>query len=223
MNKENLSVYENPGAVFYLEDLAARGRLGTYDMEIAFPFYKDASSLLEIGPGYGRCIDFLLASGFKGQITGIEYSAFLTKNLQEKYQNHQQVTIDHGDILEFAPQQKFDVVIAMFSLFQEFNKEEKLVLAKKIYQILDKNGKFIIDIMNHELTPLGGQCVDVNKNILSTQFGGTILSEPGTVGDINKICDKIGFKRVVYTEYATPADRERIVYVLQKREFGLNE
>src|SRR5688500_3720491 len=85
MNDKNLDFYNKLG-VDPFKELAIRGGFNTYvDLDLIYPYVKSAASILELGAGYGRCIDFFLNKKFKGTITAVEQSNPLMTHLISKY------------------------------------------------------------------------------------------------------------------------------------------
>ncbi|CAK4148879.1 unnamed protein product [Aphanomyces euteiches] len=118
-----------------------------------FKWPPSPSSVLEVGPGTGRCIDFFLKlESPPSTLTAIEVSDFHFNHLVHKYAAVPQVTIVHGsvlkDCLDGSSNGMFDYAIIMWSTFLEFSKEEQLCIFRQCSKWLRPGGKLVIDVSN---------------------------------------------------------------------------
>lgn len=66
-------------------------------------------SVLDVGCGFGDLYDFLRRGGFTGQYTGIDFIPELIETGRAAYP---EADLRVGDVAEFAPGERFDIVIA---------------------------------------------------------------------------------------------------------------
>src|SRR5438552_4126970 len=102
-----------------------------------------ATSILEMGAGYGRVIDFLIKNDYSGQISAIEKSNHLYELLQTKYSH--QVNLYHGDIREFSIHGKFNLILWLWCGIADFNSEEQRQILAKLTSLLTQTGAIVID------------------------------------------------------------------------------
>ncbi|KAH9107683.1 hypothetical protein AeMF1_017026 [Aphanomyces euteiches] len=150
-NQDNTPVYELEEMFAVLH--AAESTHGTTDLQVASVHIGSPSSVLEVGPGTGRCIDFFLKlESPPSTLTAIEVSDFHFNHLVHKYAAVPQVTIVHGsvlkDCLDGSSNGMFDCAIIMWSTFLEFSKEEQLCIFRQCSKWLRPGGKLVIDVSN---------------------------------------------------------------------------
>ncbi len=136
----------------YLDDLAAAKGLDSHkdlqnvSQHILPVITQPNSSILEIGVGNGRVLDWLLSHHLKAKYRGVELSEAQTDRLQEKYPDSKNVHIEKGNIVHFYDAQKFDLVLWMWSGFLELNPQEKLLALRSVAKSQNSGGKLILDI-----------------------------------------------------------------------------
>lgn len=212
MNELNLEFYDNLG-VDPFKLLAEVGGFNTYtDMELVYPHIKNAKSILELGAGYGRCIDFLIARRYKGKIIAVEQSAKLASYLFDHYDN--KVEILQRDIKELRLKEKVDAALWMWSGFIDFSPEEQEQSITRVAGFLNKDGKLVIDLPKIGFQTIAKHQDDKNVSFESP-FGNLKCYIPDTA-DIKKYSDAAGFKNVFHQHYFTSTDKERTLYIFEK-------
>jgi ubiquinone/menaquinone biosynthesis C-methylase UbiE len=99
------------------------------------------AKILDLGCGYGRLTIPLAEKGY--QIEGIDLSAPLIKSAKkEARKRHVKVKFRTGNMCHLPyNQNRFDVVICMWSAFSELlGENEQLLVIKSVHKILTKNG-----------------------------------------------------------------------------------
>jgi methyl halide transferase len=123
---------------------------------------KDIKILI---PGCGNAYEaeYLIKKGFTN-ITLIDISEILVKNLQEKFKNDPQVKIINQDFFEL--EDKFDLILEQ-TFFCALNPNLRTKYAEKMHQLLYPEGKlvgllFSIDF-NNPFPPFGGSEIEYRE------------------------------------------------------------
>lgn len=211
-NKNNFSFYKNIG-VSNLKNLQEIGGFSSCnDMKIIWPFIKDASHILELGAGTGRCVEFLIENNFAGQITAIEQSEAFIEHLEKTYSK--QATIISGDFKTYPFKDKFNAVLWMWSGILDFSEKEQFEAFEKVKAITTPDAVLTID------TPLIGfktfaEHEDSQHLHLDSEYGSLDCFIP-TPEDIKKLAEANGFSIIHQEDYSTSTDKKRTLFVLQQ-------
>ncbi|WMJ72724.1 class I SAM-dependent methyltransferase [Cytophagaceae bacterium ABcell3] len=217
MNDANLTFYENLG-IDPFKELAIKGGFNSFvDLELAYPYLKESNSILEIGAGYGRCIDFFLEKKFQGTLIGIEQSTPMVAHLEKKYKEEikkDKVKIYKVDAKNLNLSQKVDAAIWMWSGIIDFSPEEQKKTISLISDHLTEKGALFIDIPR-----IGFRTYAEHKDLqnlhLDTPFGSLNCYIPD-LKDIQKYSSVAGFNKITSLDYKTTTDKERTLYILHK-------
>ncbi len=156
---------------------------------------KDLKILI---PGCGNAYEaeYLLKKGFKN-ITLIDIAKDLVQSLQTNFQNNSHIKIIEDDF--FKHDGKYDLIIEQ-TFFCALNKDLRLAYAKKMYELLNKDGKLVGVLFNKEFEtegpPFGG-CMEEYKNYFNPYF-------------------KINVAEKCYNSFVKRADSELFI-ILQKK------
>ena len=107
-----------------------------YDVEFIRSFSKRSQSLLDLGSGTGLIVN-KLANDFK-EITVVE----LFKEFSD-YISGENIKIYNENLLNFCIEKKFSLS-TMFGVAHYFNEQESLSIYKNVYNMLEKNGVFLL-------------------------------------------------------------------------------
>ena len=217
MNPENLHFYSQPEVIEWLEGVRTTHFSGdnVYDMRIFSPYYMHAKNLLELGAGYGRCIDYLLAQKFDGNITGVDYSPVMCGNLQTRYQNAPHVRIIRQSILDYDTPERYDAVLAMFSVFMEFSNSEHEALLRNLHRLMQDGANLIIDVSRGATTD-SNFAYDDNATATAEAAFGTITVRYVNLPYMQQLAATTGFQIIAYVEYFQKPKLNRIAYVFEK-------
>jgi SAM-dependent methyltransferase len=192
----SVNLYQNT-AIYYD---GGNQRSLSEDLEFYKHFIKANSSLLDIGCGTGRVS--LHFSNLDIQITGIDYSQkmldiFQGKLSQLRLEISSKIKIHCFDMTDFDLNEKFDLIIFPFRVFQALlTTEQKSKCLQTAKRHLAPEGKIIINTFNPDLNLLTnftgpkkldysyyddelnlkvtrysqGEWVDFDKKILSTKY-----------------------------------------------------
>lgn len=214
MNEKNLDFYNNLG-VNTFKDLAIAGGFSTFkDLEQIYPIIKNSSSILELGAGYGRCIEFLLEKRYSGKIIAIEQSASLMAHLKENFRHIQNIELLQEDVKSVKLSHKVDHVLWMWSGIIDFSKEQQIECLSKLNGMLNENGKVIIDIPR-----LGYQTIAEHKDEKNLFFNtpyGTLNCFIPDDSDMEEARVAGGFSNLEKLNYETATDKKRTIYILTK-------
>jgi SAM-dependent methyltransferase len=193
--------------------LSDMGGFSSYaDMELIASYIPTEASVLELGAGYGRCLDYFVQKGHKGKLTGVEYALPLVEYLKEKFEDKAEIL--NADIKKLQVSSNYDVVLWMWSGIIDFSKEEQLDSCKRIYTILNEGGRFFIDIPRMGIQTIANH-LDSQNLVLTTDYGVIHAFIPNDM-DMENIKNKAGFSKMVKIDYATATDKKRTVYMLEK-------
>ncbi|HEY8400041.1 MAG TPA: class I SAM-dependent methyltransferase [Cytophagaceae bacterium] len=211
-NNSNLKFYRNID-LDYFKKLAENGGFNLYtDLELIYDEIVQADSILELGAGYGRCLEFLVQKQYKGKIFAVEQSPKLVKYLRQVYAD--KVEIIHGDIKSMKIPQKVDLALWMWSGLSDFSKEEQKICFQRIADCLNDNGKVVIDVPRVGVKTFGIHQDDQNL-IVVTPYGKMKCYIPNEE-DVKETAGSAGFKLLRSIDYKTMKEKERTMFIIQK-------
>lgn len=212
VNEKNFDFYNKIGVATF-EHLANQGGFDSYvDLQNAYRYIQPNEIVLEIGAGYGRCIDFLLYKEHQGTIYAIEQSSSLCEHLREKYKD--KANIIEGDIYQSFLPERVDSALWMWSGIIDFAPEEQAHTIKHLADLLKEKGKLFIDIPR-----IGTQTIAIHQDSqrinMKTDFGEMECYIPTTV-EVQEYAHQAGFNRVDEINYETATAKKRTMYILLK-------
>jgi SAM-dependent methyltransferase len=212
MNDKNLAFYENIGLDPFKE-LSEKGGFSSHrDLETIASYIKDDASILELGAGFGRCLEYFIQKNHKGKLTAVEFSKPLARFLEENF--HEQVRIVNADIKTLALDEKYDVALWMWSGIIDFSAIEQKESCTRIFHLLNEGGQLFIDVPRLGVPTIANH-LDNQRLIFTTPYGEITAYIPDD-NDMEIIRKEAGFKSLTKIEYDTATDKKRSVYRLQK-------
>jgi SAM-dependent methyltransferase len=209
MNDRNINYYNRLG-VNTLKELAVKGGFADFpDLLMVHSCLTNAGAILEIGAGYGRCIDFLMKNNYQGKIIALEKSPVLYDYLTETYKN---VEVVFGDIKTYSMEGKVDVALWMWSGIIDFSLEEQKNCISKVRGFLNEGGKLIIDVPRIGFQTFA-QHLDKQRLHISNEFG-TLDCYIPSFAEIKEIGEEAGFASAEEVHYKTTTLKERTIYIL---------
>jgi len=211
-NQNNADYYEN--VPFEVQaGYAVRGGLNTgRDLDLILDYIKGSDSLLEVGAGYGRVIDYLLEYNYQGNITAVERSQKFFQLLKEKYSSS--VDLIQKDILHLSLKKSFDVILWLWSGISDFMPKEQIQVLKQLSSHLNPDGYILLDTFTHAQQPLNANSsnkqyyvIEVEKCVLQ----GYIPSPD----EIKTYAKDIGLQFIQHLPYITTTQRPRDLYILK--------
>ncbi|MFN3234938.1 MAG: class I SAM-dependent methyltransferase [Gammaproteobacteria bacterium] len=214
-NQDNAAFYENVTAQGLQELAEKAGLCAGCDIDPLWSYIKNASSLLEVGAGYGRVIDALLKRQFAGKITALERSQSLFTYLQDRF-SHDQVDLHYADILSYCEKtvKKFDVILFLWSGIADFPQDEQLELVRVLSRRLRKNGMLIIDALPGFVVPLCSEKTSFKDAYKLSHNNSVVYMQNIFFENIKKYARISKFKKIGSYSYFTDSDRERMTYIL---------
>lgn len=211
-NDKNLEFYGRIDLAAFA-GLAKVGGFDTYkDLETISSYLSPYTDVLELGAGYGRCLEYFKKTSHRGKIIAIEKSAHLAEYLREHY--GKLATIIEGDIKTLHLDQQVDVALWMWSGIIDFSKAEQAEACETIIKFIKPKGKLFIDVPR-----IGTKTIahheDAQNLVLSTEYGDIHAYIPSDQ-DVEWYCKRAGFSRFVHIDYQTATEKKRTIYMLEK-------
>lgn len=213
MSESNLSFYEKLNLKAFKNFAKILGLDTGADLENIYPIIKESDAIIEIGAGYGRCIEQLLERGYQGKIIAIEQASRLVGLLHKRFGD--KIQLIHADALKIQEElPKVQAIICLWSGFLEFSPEEQKGLIQLAYEWLSESGKFVIEIPYQKVYKIGRIGAD-RKVVVDTEWGVLNAYLPEEA-EIRSAATAAGFKGVDSQVYETSNGIQRIFYVLNK-------
>jgi hypothetical protein len=213
MSESNLSFYEKLNLKAFKNFAKILGLDTGADLENIYPIIKESDAIIEIGAGYGRCIEQLLERGYQGKIIAIEQASRLVGLLYKRFGD--KIQLIHADALKIQEElPKVQAVICLWSGFLEFSPEEQKRLIQLAYEWLSETGEFVIEIPYQKVYKIGRIGAD-RKVVVDTEWGVLNAYLPEEA-EIRSAATAAGFKSVDSQVYETSNGIQRIFYVLNK-------
>ena len=216
-NNDNNNFYElvTPAG---LAQLAVKSGLDSCcDIELLRPFWENALSVLEVGAGYGRVIQYLIDNGFKGKITAIERSQAFMEWLQLHFANR--VDLRNLDIHDCSQvEDKFDTILFLWSGIADFTFNEQNIIISNLCELLQPGGQLILDNVPADIPPSGWQ-----ENKSGSEY--TMLYGDGSAKvtirklhneEIDACCEKLSLSSIEHCKYTTSNGKTRQFHILTR-------
>lgn len=212
MNDKNIGFYNNLGVEPFKKLSEIGGFSSHIDLEIIYPHIKDSKSIVELGAGYGRCLDYFIDKGFHGKLIAVEKAKPYLDYLKKNY-SHKAEILDK-DIKKLELPEKVDTILWMFSGIIDFSPEEQMEVLKRLNGLLNEKGKLAIDIPK-----LGFQTYADHSDEQHLKFEseyGLLECYIPSWEDMTEYQVKCGFSHVIRLGYKTTTEKERTIYILSK-------
>jgi phospholipid N-methyltransferase len=188
-NADNKEFYEKMPVSVLQESARATGMALNKDLHCLLPYIKNAESILEVGAGYGRVIDFILQEHPGSHITAIERCPQFFDFLSQEYRDPD-VNLIYGDISSYAFKKKFDVVLWLWAGMLEFSQKEQARELNKCAGAIHRNGKIVVDAICFE-KPLRHPLDEVfsdGRNYFAKKRNTFLYGYGANDADIDKAC-----------------------------------
>src|SRR5262245_7580327 len=123
VNDNNNLFYENISIEANITNSILGGLESGVDLDLIKSYIESSNSILEVGAGYVRVINYLLDRKCPAKITAIECSNKLYKYLSHKY--FDRINLIHADLKLFCPNENYDLILWLFSGISDFAKIEQ--------------------------------------------------------------------------------------------------
>lgn len=216
-NKSNNAFYEAIKAEG-LYQLAQKGGLTTgCDMKVLTPYWSQAETILEVGAGYGRVIDYLLKNQFKGSLVAIERCNVFFKYLKKQFGHYKNVHLLYDDILSSnAINGQFDLILMLWSEIADFSPKEQQSVLFKLSTLLNKKGKLIIETLPAATLPLGMEQSDKERTYRQELQGAAIYTHSISLKEVETYAKLAGLPNIKHQTYYTDTRRERLIHILSR-------
>lgn len=213
-NYDNIPFYEE-AASGLLQKFAVIGGLDTCcDMQIAYPFIKNCHSILEVGAGYGRILEFLIAQDYQGEIFAIERSFKFKKILQTKFKD--KINFFFKDLNSFFPNRKFEAILWMWSGISDFSQTEQLKILENLSNNLEENGILVLDTLIHT-EELKNESYSIKQSYIIQKNNFKAYGYKPSPEEIELYARKLQFKNINHRlKYRTSTNRFRNLHFLFK-------
>lgn len=215
-NANNQAFYEGiqPQGLAKLAHLA--GLDTNCDLVLIDQYLKNAKSILEIGCGYGRVVDYLLQNKISANITAIERSSTFCNHVQKSYGKH--IHLINADLRKVNLSKRFDVVLCLWSGLCDFGQDEQANMLKQFKKYMSNNGILIIDtpddIYNKKIRNVN-YTHRFNQYFLIERPYGTVHIYVPTIEDMRQYIQEAGLKLLNTKKYVTVTSRSRVLYILK--------
>lgn len=213
MNKENFGFYEHIGIDTFLDHAVRSGMDQCPDMELCWPYLQNTSTLLEIGAGYGRCVEFLLKKGYTGKIYALEQSKTLLGHLAARCSAPNVIPVKE-DLASWEAPEKMDAALWMWSGILDFSPEEQLGMIRHLHGLLHSGGILVIETPKLG-TQTFGEHKDPQRLHVDAPYGRLDCYIPSTQ-EIEQYAKNAGFSLEQHLDYQTATDKDRSLFVLKK-------
>lgn len=213
-NKDMRDYYENI-PIAELRNFAVKGGFEDgCDIDLAYPYIANTSSLIDAGAAYGRVIKNLVRKGYSGKIYAIERSKNFCKYLNEHFADKAEII--QADIQLFEPTQKVDAILWMWSGIGDFSKDEQLPMLKRMCAWLKADGVIILETILHSLVPKN-VTINQDQNFIVYSEHGTAYGYKPSIKELQGYGEQLGFKYIKHINYETTTHRQRVVHIFSKK------
>ena len=194
---------------------AVRGGLSDHcDLKQIQHLVESANSILEVGAGYGRVLEYLIDTNYPGDITAIELSDQFFQTLA-KYQDH--VKLLHGSVLDetVLGNAQYDLILWLWSGISDFTHEEQ----KKVIHILTRRlvvgGTLVVEVLAHDNVPLNAVTGTTQSYVIkandATLYG--YIPSPQEIVECAQAHEDL---KVTHHHYQTDAGRNREMHFIRR-------
>lgn len=215
-NKKNNDFY-NEIKADGLKKLASKaGLLHGCDVRLLKSRWIGSANILDVGSGFGRVIDALIADGFTGKITAVERSVEQYKALVEKFSHNEDILIINNDIYSLGSSPtRFDTIFMMWSGLADFTRDEQPQVIQLLAKLLNPNGSLIIDTMPVDVKPLDTEEFD-RQSFLTKAERSVVHTYESNYSEICQYAFASGLSDVSLIKCPTDTKRERWLYIISQ-------
>jgi len=211
-NSYNALVYKNMPLGYFKRGAIEGGLDNGCDVKAIINYIKNAQSILEVGAGYGRVLDYIVKSGFKGELLALEREPKLCKILKQQFKK---VRIICEDIRYFKLNQKFDLIVWFWAGLYDFAKTEQLLTLRNLVSHLNSSGFLIFDLIPFRDKTINTIDLDRHNRIIPTPYGDDKQYHPSAY-EIKHYIQQLDLQKKANIIYETKTAKKRNLYVLQK-------
>ncbi|TNF67264.1 MAG: class I SAM-dependent methyltransferase [Gammaproteobacteria bacterium] len=222
ISDKNLPFYEQIPISYFQQAAKKIGLDSCCDIKEVNDLIQQSDAILDIGAGWGRVINYLISSGYQGEIFAVERSAQFY-NYLKKYENL--VSILKGDIRSVEIKRQFPLIIWMWGGIAEMNKPEQLKSVQYIISsTLANNGYLVIDTAEYINRPPKEVTIsaidtedrdaifDVEIENKHMQYHCYMMSS----SQMSEFADVLSLKSFFQKKYITDTGVARVLHIFQK-------
>ncbi len=213
-NRDNAQYYENISPVHHKDFIKLAGLDDHSDLKLITPQIQAAESLLEVGAGDGRVLNYLQNMGYTGQVTAVERSGQFFAALQESH--GARYNLYHCDINDFAPEASFDLILWMWAGISDFTTEEQHTTIAHLASLLTPRGQIILDTFAHDAQPLNADEATMEQSFTVERENACLHGYLPSPEEIAGYAKEIGLTHCHHQAYKTSKDRPRVLHFLKK-------
>lgn len=211
-NSHNAIMYKNMPLSYFKKEAIEGGLDNGCDIKAIMQYIKNAQSILEVGAGYGRALNYIIKSKFKGELVALEREPKLCKVLKKRFKT---AKIIGDDIRYFKLEKKFDLIIWLWASLCEFSKNEQLPALNNLVQHLNPKGFLIFDIIPITDKTINTIDFDRHNRVIATPYGNDNQYHPSP-NEIERYLQKLALLKKEILVYETKTNKKRNLYVAQK-------
>ena len=211
-NQDNNRFYDHIDTAFF-HNVIKTGGIDTHiDLKHIESVLKQAQSILEVGAGSGRVLDYLCQHHANKSLHAIERNQAFYQRLHAKYSAS--ATLHQIDIMQFHSDLRFDAILLMFSTIAEFTPQEQVQLMLKFHECLSDGGYLVIDSFLHNSTPINGTKITHQETAIQAKHADLHVYLP-LRHELISIAEDAGFTVAQSLRYETTEKRGRYSMVFQ--------
>ena len=212
-NKDNLLVYEKT-PIFKLKECAAISGLDSCcDLRLIHQYIQRSSSILEIGAGAGRVLDYLINSNYQGEISAVECCQNYCQQLLKRF--GQKISVYCQNLLRLSLPKQFDLILWMWSGIADFAPAEHLLALKNLLSTLTDHGILIFDTLDPTVTPAATKYNKGQEYYIDIKYG-IIRTYSVTKQELDQYAKKLHFIEKKQLHYTATNGKERILHIVKK-------
>lgn len=167
-NSHNVDIYNKMPLDYFKKEAINGGLDNGCDVKAISKYVKSSRSILEVGAGYGRVLDYIIKDGFKGELIALEREPKLCRILKKQFKR---VDVICDDIIFFKIEKKFDLIIWLWAGLCEFSRSEQIFALANLIAHLDENGLLIFDLVPITCKTVRAIAFDKHNKIITTPYG----------------------------------------------------
>ncbi len=212
-NQTNTAFYANLH-IETLKEYAVKGGLSEHiDMVQLKPYLDESMKILEVGACYGRVLDFLTQNYLEKKLFAIERDKKYSDSLINKYGEN--VDIKNLDIIDFETEERFDLILWMWSGISDFSENEQPNVLMHLSHLLSDGGKLIVETLSCNAVPLNSS-LDTPKTYIIKEENAVGYGYIPSEKEMDRYSKDIGCQKISKIPYQTKTGRDRVLYVLFK-------